>query len=69
MKYDNDGPKSLNRSLRLWHNFLYQLVQDCLKLSLITTISGYKKKCGEHAIGVKLHSIVTQSSQSSTTTV
>ena len=29
-------------TLKLWHDYLYQLVQDCLKFSLITTISGYK---------------------------
>jgi len=46
-------------------------VHDCLKLSLITTISFKRLQItrSERMIGVKLHSIVAQSSQSSTTTV
>jgi len=48
---------------------VYQLVQYCLKLSLITTISGYRITRAGRDIGVALHSSVTQSSKSSTTTV
>ena len=30
------------KNIKLWQNYLYQLVKQCLQLSLITIISSYK---------------------------
>jgi len=43
----------LNKTITQIIAWLIVSVQDCLKLSLITTISGYKKTSGEREIGVK----------------